>query len=307
MAQLTNDEIKKSLMESIHNKTIVLKNTNYKRKPRIEHEKHNLLVRELECKNGMIQYILYCKDCSNSPGPLRIAQISKIDASKFKSCDVEYDAIVKRPEAIVYRWVDKKTNKQYIGSHELSPKEPFEGTTRLVKEGIWLPGPHGLKNIYAVAFFVKKQYPDAHTGYVCSSKNLLVQMKLRPTDFTREVLATGSTYKMRKLETKLLQEINVADNPNYYNKHNNNKIENCMKFHRIYVCQEPNEKFSLGCYYCLKDNKDYKLSDITLEEAYVLEQEGYPSLPDTRSVIVIDTALRKFLKNNKVHKSWSNY
>jgi hypothetical protein len=230
---------------------------------------------------------------------LRIAEIKKNQTDTFKKIGIKYIPVPKRPEAIVYRWIDKKTNKQYIGSHELSPKEPFEGSSHLVKEGIWLPGPHGLKNNYAVAWFVKKQYPDVHTGYVCSSKDLLVQMKLRPTDFTREVLATGSTYKMRKLETKLLQEINVADNPNYYNKHNNNKIENCLTYHKSFVCQELDQHFSLRCVCDFQ-----KLSDITLEEAYILEQEGYPSIPEDHWS-KLEEEVKRLKKQNKLHKSWS--
>ena len=269
-------------------------------KPQNQHEDHISYIKEIKDKNGRSVFNLYCMQCEEcADKPIWIKRIAKSEIGYLKYHGVEFRGLPKRPEAIVYRWTDHKLGKKYIGSHVLNPGEPYEGLTKLEKHGTWKKGEHGLFNIWQPHFNPKFKKPDTHNGYVCSSKSMLDQMKLRPTDFSREVLATGSTYKMRKFETKLLQEINAAGDETYYNKHNNNKIENCLTYHKSFVCQELNQHFSLRCVCDFQ-----KLSDITLEEAYILEQEGYPSIPEDQWS-KLEEEVKRLKKQNKLHKSWN--
>lgn len=84
-------------------------------------------------------------------------------------------------QTFVYQWVDSKHNKFYIGVHRGSLTD----------------------------------------GYISSSKILNQEYKLRPHDFTRQVIATSDSYEeMLALETSLLTEANARVNPLYYNMHN---------------------------------------------------------------------------------------
>jgi len=86
------------------------------------------------------------------------------------------------PEAFVYCWTDHSTHKLYVGWHKGAPND----------------------------------------GYVCSSKVMLQEYKKRPQDFTREVLASGSSSDMLNFETKILTAANAAKDPMFYNMHNGN-------------------------------------------------------------------------------------
>lgn len=83
-------------------------------------------------------------------------------------------------EAFVYCWTDHKTNKLYIGSHKGDPDD----------------------------------------GYICSSKYMMEQYENRPSDFTRQIIATGTLSDVRSLESAILKAENAARNPLYYNQHN---------------------------------------------------------------------------------------
>lgn len=83
-------------------------------------------------------------------------------------------------EAFVYCWTDHKTNKLYIGSHKGDPDD----------------------------------------GYICSSKYMMEQYENRPSDFTRQIIATGIERDIRKLESKILASINAAEDDGFYNRHN---------------------------------------------------------------------------------------
>lgn len=85
-------------------------------------------------------------------------------------------------EAFTYIWTDHKTNKFYVGSHKGTPDD----------------------------------------GYVCSSKLMLEQYSVRPKDFTREIIATGSFLDMRNFEATLLDKLDAKRNPSMYNQHNGN-------------------------------------------------------------------------------------
>jgi hypothetical protein len=83
-------------------------------------------------------------------------------------------------EAFLYQWIDKTTNKKYIGIHKGAVDD----------------------------------------GYICSSKVMLEEYVKRPMDFQREILYLGSFDDMVMKETELLKNVNAAKNPEYYNMHN---------------------------------------------------------------------------------------
>lgn len=85
-------------------------------------------------------------------------------------------------EAFVYEWINVETGMKYIGSHKGDEKD----------------------------------------GYISSSKYLLEDYQRNPDIFVREIIARGNIDDMRYLESQLLQEVNAAENPQYYNKHNQN-------------------------------------------------------------------------------------
>lgn len=84
-------------------------------------------------------------------------------------------------ESFVYRWHDLKTGKYYVGKHKGRPDD----------------------------------------GYIASSKYFLEEYYMRPEDFVRKIIKTGSDVEMFKYETKLLNRVNASENPKFYNKYNN--------------------------------------------------------------------------------------
>lgn len=57
-------------------------------------------------------------------------------------------------------------------------------------------------------------------GYICSSKSMLEEYKNRPEDFSRQIIASGTTELMKKFETILLKTVNAKNDKKFYNKHN---------------------------------------------------------------------------------------
>lgn len=82
--------------------------------------------------------------------------------------------------SFVYRWIDLKSNKVYIGMHT----------------------------------------GHIDDGYISSSNILNEQYKLRPEDFKREILFTGTTSDVAIKEAALLNEVDARNNSQYYNQHN---------------------------------------------------------------------------------------
>ena len=91
-------------------------------------------------------------------------------------------------EAFVYCWTDHLTHKLYVGSHK------------------------GLIN----------------DGYICSSKPMMEQYKKRPQDFSRQIIAKGDFFIIRKLEKTLLEAANAKHDKNFYNMDNGNGNFYCM-------------------------------------------------------------------------------
>lgn len=83
-------------------------------------------------------------------------------------------------EAFAYCWTDHLTNKLYVGWHKGQPDD----------------------------------------GYVCSSKYMKEQYLKRANDFTRQIIAIGSSKDITKLETAILQSVDAKNDSQFYNLHN---------------------------------------------------------------------------------------
>jgi len=96
--------------------------------------------------------------------------------------------------SFVYKWTDILHNKFYIGVHKVGTREP----------------------------------------YICGSKYVREQIKVRPNDFKRDILAEFENYEdAYTFETKILQEVDAAKNPQYYNGHNNIRGKFYCKGHTV--------------------------------------------------------------------------
>lgn len=91
-------------------------------------------------------------------------------------------------EGFVYCWTDHKNNKLYVGVHK--------GTV--------------------------------DDGYICSSKDMLIEHQLRQADFTRQIIANGDYTDMKVLETKILQSVNASQHADFYNRHNGDDKFVCL-------------------------------------------------------------------------------
>jgi hypothetical protein len=69
-------------------------------------------------------------------------------------------------------------------------------------------------------FYIGSHKGTVNDGYICSSKIVKEQMKERPSDFRRVIVAIGTYEDMISLESSLLRKVNAKVNPNYYNLHN---------------------------------------------------------------------------------------
>lgn len=83
-------------------------------------------------------------------------------------------------DSFLYCWTDHKTNKLYVGSHKGTPED----------------------------------------GYICSSKIMMEEYKIRPKDFTRQIIAEGKFQDIRKLEEVILEAVNAKLDEQFYNQSN---------------------------------------------------------------------------------------
>ena len=125
-------------------------------------------------------------------------------------------------EAFVYTWTDWKTNQLYIGWHKGSVDD----------------------------------------GYICSSKVMLEEYKKRPQDFTRQIVASGSSADMVNFEAVLLKGFDAKHNENFYNMHNGDG-----KFILFNHTQESKDKISAS-------KKGTKRPDVTLRNLTHNPAEG---------------------------------
>jgi len=84
-------------------------------------------------------------------------------------------------ESFVYMWINKDTDKKYIGKH--------------------------------------KGLPD--DGYICSSETMLAEYEEAPSRFIRTILAYGADQEMHELETILLLQLKSTRSHMFYNMSNN--------------------------------------------------------------------------------------
>jgi hypothetical protein len=89
-----------------------------------------------------------------------------------------------QPQSFVYKWTHLPTGMWYIGSRT-----------------------------------AKNCHPD--DGYICSSISVKSMILSDNSNWSREILGTGTPDKMRNLEALLLAELNAANDSMSYNKHNN--------------------------------------------------------------------------------------
>lgn len=80
-------------------------------------------------------------------------------------------------EAFVYSWSDHKTAKIYVGVHKGSQTD----------------------------------------GYICSSKPMMAEYRERPTDFTRQIIATGTLNDCAVLEVAIIKQL-LKDKAACYNR-----------------------------------------------------------------------------------------
>ena len=68
-------------------------------------------------------------------------------------------------------------------------------------------------------------YVGYHSGhiknYICSSKTVRALVKQNPTEWEREIVATGSPSEMFELETEILQLFDARNDSRSFNKSNN--------------------------------------------------------------------------------------
>jgi hypothetical protein len=93
----------------------------------------------------------------------------------------ESDAYSPSGESFVYLWINKDTDRKYIGKHK--------GTT--------------------------------DDGYVCSSDSMLEEYNDCPSRFIRTILAYGTDQEMHELETMLLLQLKASKSELFYNLSNN--------------------------------------------------------------------------------------
>ena len=86
--------------------------------------------------------------------------------------------------AYMYRWTHIPTGKWYVGSRTAKGSHPND-------------------------------------GYFCSSREVKPLIQSNPSEWKREILATGEPEEMYILESKLLQESDARNDPLSFNKHNN--------------------------------------------------------------------------------------
>ena len=88
--------------------------------------------------------------------------------------------------AYVYKWIHIPTGKWYIGSRTRAGCHPDD-------------------------------------GYYCSSKTVKPLILANPSEWKREIIATGTPIEMYALETKLLTDSNAKHDPLSFNQHNNDR------------------------------------------------------------------------------------
>jgi len=145
---------------------------------------HNKWVYEYLCENeGSPSFVVMWRAPKGKP---MVAYVKEIWQDHLKGeYNVEVPAATNAysnsGESFVYLWVNKDTDRKYVGKHK--------GT--------------------------------ADDGYVCSSESMLSEYNDCPSRFVRTILAYGTDQEMHELETQLILTLKATRSHLYYNMSNN--------------------------------------------------------------------------------------
>jgi len=145
---------------------------------------HNKWVYEYLCANeGSASFVVLWRAPKGKPMVAYVKEIWQDYINGVSDGDVssESDAYSASGESFVYLWINKDTDRKYVGKHK--------GT--------------------------------ADDGYICSSEQMLEEYNDCPSRFVRTILAYGSDQEMLELETMLLLQLRSSKSHMYYNLSNN--------------------------------------------------------------------------------------
>jgi hypothetical protein len=145
---------------------------------------HNKWVYDYLCANeGSASFVVLWRAPKGKPMVAYVKEIWQDHINGVSNGEVssESNAYSSSGESFVYLWINKDTDRKYIGKHK--------GTT--------------------------------DDGYICSSEQMLEEYNDCPSRFIRTILAYGSDQEMLELETMLLLQIRATKCHMYYNMSNN--------------------------------------------------------------------------------------
>ena len=145
---------------------------------------HNKWVYEYLCENeGSPSFVVMWRAPKGKP---MVAYVKEIWQDHLKGeynveVPAETNAYSNSGESFVYLWINKDTDRKYVGKHK--------GTN--------------------------------DDGYVCSSESMLSEYNDCPSRFVRTILAYGTDEEMHELETQLILTLKATKSHLYYNMSNN--------------------------------------------------------------------------------------
>lgn len=145
---------------------------------------HNKWVYEYLCANeGTQSFVVLWRAPKGKPMVAYVKEIWQDHINGVTDGEVssESDAYSSSGESFVYLWINKDTDRKYIGKHK--------GT--------------------------------ADDGYICSSEQMREEYADCPSRFIRTILKYGTDEEMVEFETMLLLQIRAAKCHMYYNMSNN--------------------------------------------------------------------------------------
>ena len=147
---------------------------------------HNKWVYEYLCANeGQPSFVVFWKAPKGDPMVAYVKEIwqNHIDGTPQETVYLASDeeAHIQEGESFLYMWINKDTDKKYIGKHRGKPDD----------------------------------------GYVCSSESFMAEYNECPSRFIRTILAYGTDQEMLELETILLLQLKTRMSPMYFNLSDN--------------------------------------------------------------------------------------
>lgn len=145
---------------------------------------HNKWVYNFLCENeGSSSFVVMWRAPKGKPMLAYVKEIwqEHINGEITGEVSSSTNAYSSSGESFVYLWINKDTDRKYIGKHK--------GTI--------------------------------DDGYVCSSEQMLEEYNECPQRFVRTIIAYGTDQEMLELETQLLITLKIRMNPLYYNMSTN--------------------------------------------------------------------------------------